>query len=406
MGHLWGMNTAPELSAAARHLAAMIRCPSVTPDTAGTLDYLVNALEPLGFACERVTFSDDGTPDVDNLYARLGTDGPHLMFAGHTDVVPAGNEAAWTLPPFAAEVRDGVMYGRGAVDMKGGIACFVAAVEAYMEKHGQPSGSVSFLITGDEEGPSVNGTDKLLKWAAERGERWDASIVGEPSNPEAIGDAIKNGRRGSLSGRIIVHGVQGHSAYPHLSDNPVRGMMDLLDALLAAPFDEGTEYFQPTNMEVTTVDVGNPAVNVIPAEAVAGFNIRFNDIWDEDSLKAEILARLDKGARAGRVRQDKNKPVAFSVEWVGRVSPVFLTSDTALVETLSAAIRATTNQQAELSTGGGTSDARFIKDYCPVVEFGLIGRTMHQTDERIALSDLDTLTAVYLEFLERWFAIA
>ena len=406
MGHLWGMNTAPELSAAARHLAAMIRCPSVTPDIAGTLDYLASALEPLGFACKRVTFSDDGTPDVDNLYARLGTDGPHLMFAGHTDVVPAGNEAAWTLPPFAAEVKDGMMYGRGAVDMKGGIACFVAAVEAYMEKHGAPAGSVSFLITGDEEGPSVNGTDKLLKWAAERGERWDASIVGEPSNPEAIGDAIKNGRRGSLSGRIIVHGVQGHSAYPHLSDNPVRGMMDLLDALLAAPFDEGTEYFQPTNMEVTTVDVGNPAVNVIPAEAVAGFNIRFNDIWDEDSLKAEILARLDKGARAGRVRQDKNKPVAFSVEWVGRVSPVFLTSDTALVETLSAAIRATTNKQAELSTGGGTSDARFIKDYCPVVEFGLIGRTMHQTDERIALSDLDTLTAVYLEFLERWFTIA
>ena len=406
MGHLWGMNTAPELSAAARHLAAMIRCPSVTPDTAGTLDYLAAALEPLGFACERVTFSDDDTPDVDNLYARLGTDGPHLMFAGHTDVVPAGNEAAWTLPPFAAEVKDGMMYGRGAVDMKGGIACFVAAVEAYVEKHGQPAGSVSFLITGDEEGPSVNGTDKLLKWAAERGERWDASIVGEPSNPEAIGDAIKNGRRGSLSGRIIVHGVQGHSAYPHLSDNPVRGMMDLLDALLAAPFDEGTEYFQPTNMEVTTVDVGNPAVNVIPAEAVAGFNIRFNDIWDEDSLKAEILARLDKGARAGRVRPDKGKPVAFSVEWVGRVSPVFLTSDTALVETLSAAIRATTNKQAELSTGGGTSDARFIKDYCPVVEFGLIGQTMHQTDERIALSDLDTLTAVYLEFLERWFAIA
>ena len=404
MGHLWGMNKAPELSAAARHLAAMIRCPSVTPDTAGTLDYLAKVLEQFGFACERVTFSDDDTPDVDNLYARLGSDGPHLMFAGHTDVVPAGDECAWTLPPFAAEVKDGVMYGRGAVDMKGGIACFIAAVDAYVEKHGRPSGSISLLITGDEEGPSVNGTDKLLQWAAEKGERWDASIVGEPSNPEAIGDVIKNGRRGSLSGRITVHGVQGHSAYPHLADNPVRGLMDLLDALLATPFDNGTEHFQPTNMEVTSVDVGNPAVNVIPAEATGSFNIRFNDTWDGDTLKAEILARLDRGARAARIRQDKGKPVAFSVEWVGRVSPVFLTGQTELVEKLSDAIRATTNKQAELSTGGGTSDARFIKDYCPVVEFGLVGQTMHQVDERVALSDLDTLTAVYLEFLERWFA--
>ena len=402
------MNKAPELSAAARHLAAMIRCPSVTPDTAGTLDYLAKVLEQLGFACERVTFSDDDTPDVDNLYARLGSDGPHLMFAGHTDVVPAGDESAWTLPPFAAEVKDGVMYGRGAVDMKGGIACFIAAVEAYLEKHGQPSGSISLLITGDEEGPSVNGTDKLLQWAAEKGERWDASIVGEPSNPEAIGDIIKNGRRGSLSGRITVHGVQGHSAYPHLADNPVRGLMDLLDALLATPFDNGTEHFQPTNMEVTSVDVGNPAVNVIPAEATGSFNIRFNDTWDGDTLKAEILARLEKGAKAARIRQsgDKGKktPVSYSIEWVGRVSPVFLTGQTELVEKLSDAIRATTNKQAELSTGGGTSDARFIKDYCPVVEFGLVGQTMHQVDERVALSDLDTLTAVYLEFLERWFA--
>ncbi|WP_075995431.1 succinyl-diaminopimelate desuccinylase [Salaquimonas pukyongi] len=398
------MNDYTGFPAAARHLAAMIRCPSVTPDTAGTLDYLEKVLAPLGFNCQRVTFSEAGTADVDNLYARLGSGSPHLMFAGHTDVVPAGEEAAWALPPFGAEVKDGVMYGRGAVDMKGGIACFIAAVEAYLEKHGKPDGSVSFLITGDEEGPSVNGTDKLLQWAAGKGERWDASIVGEPSNPEAIGDMIKNGRRGSLSGRITVHGVQGHSAYPHLADNPVRGLMDLLDALLATPFDEETDHFQPTNMEVTTVDVGNPAVNVIPADATAGFNIRFNDTWDGDSLKAEILSRLEKGAKASRIRHGKDAPVNYSVDWVGRVSPVFLTRETELVGKLSAAIADVTGRTPELSTGGGTSDARFIKDYCPVVEFGLIGQTMHQVDERIALSDLDTLTAVYLRFLEGWFS--
>ncbi len=399
-------DAASRLSLPAQILRDLVRCPSITPHEGGALAYLAGRSEQSGFCAERIIFSDTDTPDVENLYCRLGDTGPHLMFAGHTDVVPAGRDSDWSLPPFSGEVKDGVMFGRGTVDMKGGIACFLAAVEQFIERHGKPNGSISLLITGDEEGPSVNGTDKLLQWAAQKGERWDAAIVGEPSNPAAIGDAIKNGRRGSLSGRLTVKGIQGHSAYPHLADNPIRGMVDLLDALLATPFDEGTDQFQPTNLEVTSVDVGNPATNVIPAEAIAAFNIRFNDTWSGETLRAEILRRFEEGAKAARIRKGREEPVNFSVEWVGRVSPVFLTRDEKLVGTLSAAIESVTGRRPELSTGGGTSDARFIKDYCPVVEFGLVGQTMHQVDERTPLADLDTLTAVYLKFLEDWFGVS
>src|SRR5690606_25413664 len=236
------------------NLATLIRCPSVTPAEGGALTALSAMLQPLGFSTERVTFTDSGTPDIENLYARLSGNGPHLMFAGHTDVVPVGDGAAWTHPPFGAEIANGMMYGRGAVDMKGGIACFVAAVARLVERKRIPKGSVSLLITGDEEGPSINGTTKLLDWAARRGETWDAAIVGEPTNPDALGDMIKIGRRGSISGDLVVRGRQGHAAYPHLADNPVRGMMTLLEALLSPAFDEGTEDFQATNLEVTTVD--------------------------------------------------------------------------------------------------------------------------------------------------------
>lgn len=384
-------------------LAALIRCPSVTPAEGGALALLQSLLQPMGFAVERPVFSEAGTPDVENLYARLGGDGPHFLFAGHTDVVPPGDESRWTHPPFAGEIADGYIYGRGAVDMKGGIACFLAATARYIATHGNPPGSVSFLITGDEEGPSVNGTDKLLAWATARGEHWDACIVGEPSNPSFIGEAIKNGRRGSLSGRVIVEGVQGHSAYPHLADNPVNGLLDLLDALIATPFDEGTQYFQPTNLEITSVDVGNAATNVIPAKASAAFNIRFCNLWDGENVRAEIMRRLEAGSRAGRLRHGKEGPARYSVEWIGRVSPVFLTSDEALTGTLTSAIGAVTGATPLLSTGGGTSDARFIKDHCPVVEFGLVGQTMHQVDERAALAGLETLTQIYLKFLEEWF---
>lgn len=383
-------------------LRNLIRCPSITPEEGGALGYLETELTRLGFTVERVTFSDEGTPDVENLYARIGDTSPHIMFAGHTDVVPPGDFEDWSADPFSGEIRDGFMFGRGAVDMKGGIACFVAAVEAFLTEDFN-SGSISFLITGDEEGPSVNGTDKLLQWASAKGEVWDAAIVGEPSNPVTIGDAIKNGRRGSLSGKLVVHGTQGHSAYPHLADNPVRGLVDLLSSLLEQPFDQGTQYFQPTNLEVTSVDVGNPATNVIPANATASFNVRFNDTWTGETIRQEILDRFKKGASSARIRQGKEDDVQFEVDWVGRVSDVFITENEKLIRTLSSSVEKITGKEPELSTGGGTSDARFIKDYCPVVEFGLVGQTMHKVDECTPLSDLDILTDVYLEFLGNYF---
>ncbi|WP_313591819.1 succinyl-diaminopimelate desuccinylase [Agrobacterium cavarae] len=383
------------------NLAALIHCPSVTPAEGGALSLLDNLLSPLGFAVDRMVATEDGTPDVENLYARLGTDGPHLMFAGHTDVVPVGDEASWSHPPFAAEIAGGEMYGRGAVDMKGGIACFVAAIARHIEKHGKPQGSVSFLITGDEEGPSINGTSKLLEWAAAKGERWDACVVGEPTNPNQLGDMIKIGRRGSLSGRITVQGVQGHAAYPHLADNPIRGMLQLTQALMDPPFDHGTDNFQPSNLEVTTIDTGNAATNVIPARATASFNIRFNDTWTAETLRAEIIRRLDAAAADGALRPDRT-PVNYEIVWADRPSHVFLTRNNALISSLSGAVAEVTGLEPKLSTTGGTSDARFIKDYCPVVEFGLVGQTMHMVDERVAVADLETLTRIYETFIERW----
>lgn len=387
------------------NLAALIRCPSVTPAEGGALKLLDTLLSPLGFAVDRVMATEDGTPDVENLYARLGTEGPHLMFAGHTDVVPVGDEGAWSHPPFAAEISGGEMFGRGAVDMKGGIACFVAAIARHIEKHGKPAGSVSFLITGDEEGPSINGTSKLLEWAAAKGETWDACVVGEPTNPDQLGDMIKIGRRGSLSGRITVHGVQGHAAYPHLADNPVRGMLQLTQALMDPPFDNGTDNFQPSNLEVTTIDTGNAATNVIPAKASAAFNIRFNDTWTAETLRAEIIRRLDEAAASGPLRPDRS-PVRYDLVWADRPSHVFLTRNNALISSLSGAVAEVTGNEPKLSTTGGTSDARFIKDYCPVVEFGLVGQTMHMVDERVAVADLETLTKIYETFIEKWFGHA
>ena len=387
------------------NLATLIRCPSVTPAEGGALSALEAMLSPLGFTVERVMAKDEATPDIENLYARLGSDGPHLMFAGHTDVVPVGNEADWSHPPFSADIAGGEMFGRGAVDMKGGIACFVAAVARHIEKHGKPKGSLSFLITGDEEGPAINGTIKLLQWAAEKGERWDACLVGEPTNPDRLGDMIKIGRRGSVSGKITVHGVQGHAAYPHLADNPVRGMLALTQALMDPPFDAGTDNFQPSNLEVTTIDVGNPAVNVIPARATASFNIRFNDSWSAESVQAEIVARLERAATESPLRPGR-APVKYDIVWAERPSHVFLTHNEALISSLSGAVEAVVGRRPKLSTTGGTSDARYIKDYCPVVEFGLVGQTMHMVDERVAVTDLETLTRIYETFLERWFGNA
>jgi succinyl-diaminopimelate desuccinylase len=386
----------------ATNLATLIRCASVTPAEGGALSALEDMLRPLGFSVERPVFSEDGTPDIENLYARRSGNGPHLMFAGHTDVVPVGDEASWTHPPFAAEIAKGEMFGRGAVDMKGGIACFIAAVARHVEAKGGPKGSVSLLITGDEEGPAINGTTKLLDWAAAKGEKWDAAIVGEPTNPDTLGDMIKIGRRGSMSGSITVNGRQGHVAYPQLADNPVRGLMRLVDALLSPVFDKGTKDFQPTNLEVISIDVGNPATNVIPARATATFNIRFNDTWTAETVQAEIHNRLDQAAKRKKYRTAKT-PLDYELVWRDRPSHVFLTRDDKLIGTLRGSIKAAVGKEPVLSTSGGTSDARFIKDFCPVVEFGLVGKTMHMVDERVALSDLETLTRIYQRFIEDWF---
>ena len=384
------------------NLQTLIRCPSVTPAEGGALDALQAMLEPLGFTVSRMTASSPGTPDIENLYARIGTEGPHLMFAGHTDVVPVGTESDWNHPPFSAEIVDGMLYGRGAVDMKGGIACFVAAIARSIEENGPPKGSISLLITGDEEGPAVNGTIKLLEWAAAKGERWDACLVGEPTNPDKLGDMVKIGRRGSLSAEVTVFGTQGHAAYPHLADNPVRSIVRMADALMHPVFDHGTDNFQPSNLEVTSIDVDNSATNVIPAKATGRFNIRFNDTWTADSLKAEIERRLDEASKDPTLRPGRD-PARYEILWAERPSHVFLTQDDTLVASISDAIETVTQKRPQLSTTGGTSDARFIKDYCPVVEFGLVGQTMHMVDERVAVADLETLTRIYKTFIEQWF---
>jgi succinyl-diaminopimelate desuccinylase len=372
----------------------LIRCRSVTPDEGGALAYLQGLLSRAGFEVHRAVFAEPGTAPVDNLYARIGRSRPNLLFAGHTDVVPAGNEGAWSHPPFGGEIVGNRLYGRGAVDMKGGIACFVAAAIDYLAAHGgKPKGSISLLITGDEESVAVNGTVKLLKWAAERGESFDHCILGEPSNVGVLGDTIKAGRRGSLNGTLIVTGRQGHVAYPERADNPIRGLMSLM-AALQAPLDEGSEHFSPSHLEFTSVDVGNATVNLIPGEASARFNVRYNDRHSQTALKTLIEHRA-KVAAGGRVH--------YSFEWQPSNADVFVTKPGPFTELAVAAIADITGRQPKLSTSGGTSDARFIKNYCPVLEFGLVGQTMHQTDESTPVQDLVTLTAIYRRIVEKYF---
>src|SRR5215468_7765434 len=372
----------------------LILCRSVTPDEGGALAYLQGLLSRAGFEVHRAVFAEPGTAPVDNLYARIGTSRPNLLFAGHTDVVPPGKESAWSHPPFAGEIAGDRLYGRGAVDMKGGIACFVAAALDYVAAHGgTPKGSISFLITGDEESVAINGTVKLLKWATERGETFDHCILGEPSNVEVLGDTIKAGRRGSLNGTLIVNGRQGHVAYPERADNPIRGLVTLI-AALQAPLDEGSEYFSPSHLEFTSIDVGNTTVNLIPGEARARFNIRYNDRHSQTALKT-LIERRAKAAAAGRLR--------YTFDWQPSNADVFVTKPSPFTELAVAAIADVTGRQPKLSTSGGTSDARFIKNYCPVLEFGLVGQTMHQTDESTPVQDLVTLTAIYRRIVEKYF---
>jgi succinyl-diaminopimelate desuccinylase len=375
---------------------ALVRCPSVTPEEGGALALLDSVLSDAGFAVQRPVFGAPGMPDIENLYARIGTEGPVLVIAGHTDVVPVGDEAAWTREPFAGTIENGLLYGRGACDMKGGLAAMVAAAIRFRRENPDAPGSIAFLITGDEEGPAVNGTVKLLAWAHARGERFDHCLLGEPTNPAAMSDMIKIGRRGSLTGMLTVHGTQGHVGYPHLADNPIRGMVRLLAALDATPLDGGTKHFDPSNLEVTTLDVGNPATNVVPAQARAVFNIRFNDLWTPETLAAEIGRRLREAA-GNRVRHE--------IVFQPTNAVAFLTEPGAFVSMVADAVEAETGKRPALSTTGGTSDARFIKSYCPVVEYGVVGRTMHQIDECVAVADLATLERITHRLLAAYFAV-
>ncbi|MBM9401333.1 succinyl-diaminopimelate desuccinylase [Gluconacetobacter azotocaptans] len=364
----------------------LIRAPSVTPDDGGAIGVLATALRGLGFDIVDLPFGE-GAARTPNLFARLGRGSPHLCFAGHTDVVPAG-EQGWTSGPFDAVIRDGRLYGRGACDMKGGIAAFVGAIDRYLSDGRPLAGSISLLITGDEEGPATHGTVRVLEWMRDHGQIPDFCLVGEPTNPEHLGDVIKIGRRGSLNARIVVPGIQGHVAYPHRADNPVHRLLAILAELTAVPLDDGTQWFEASSLQVTSIDVGNSATNVIPGRAEARLNIRFNDLHTGQGL-AEWIASVCR-THAPAAEAD----VRISGE-------AFLTQPTAEVDMLVAAIRAVTGREPRLDTGGGTSDARFISRYCPVAEFGLVGASMHKVDEHASVADLEELTDIYASFLER-----
>lgn len=373
---------------------ALIRCPSVTPADEGAQAVLVRALEPAGFTCTSLPFSQPGTADVDNLFARIGSRRPHLCFAGHTDVVPAGDDSSWTHPPFAAEVADGALYGRGACDMKSSLAAFAVAARDYLADHADLTGSISLLVTGDEEGPAINGTAKVLEWMAANDHVPDHCVVGEPTSSQRLGDAIKVGRRGSLHVQIQWQGVQGHSAYPHLAVNPVAALARLADRLASTPLDEGSAGFDPSTLALTTFDTGNPAHNVIPERASVRLNIRFNDLHTAQDLRQRITRACEavRGEFGG----------SFEISVVEGADS-FLTQCPQLIEVVGGAVRKVCGISPILSTSGGTSDARFIKDYCPVVELGPTNATIHQVDERIALDELDRLRQVYALLIDDYF---
>jgi len=384
----------PASSSALALLKQLIRCPSVTPKEAGALDVVEAFLSRYGFTCTRMVFEGDNSYPVDNLFASRGNSGRHLLFGGHTDVVPAGNETLWSHHPFAADEADGHIWGRGAVDMKSGVAAFCAAAAMTVESGDADAGTISLAITNDEEADAINGSEKLLKWAANRGHSFDFAIVGEPSSSRVLGDNIKIGRRGSISGVVTIRGKQGHSAYPERASNPVPVLADLGVLLSNTKLDEGSEHFQASNLEVTSIDVANGATNVIPAEGHLSFNIRFNDLWSAQRIRAWIEQRLDEVKREG-----------FQLNWaqLGALAHSFVSPLSPDVKGVQNAVRAITGLTPDLATFGGTSDARFIARYCPVVECGLVGTTMHQTDERVEIVQLENLTKIYVEFLRNFF---
>lgn len=383
--------------------AELIRCPSVTPSDEGALDLLEKVLTEIGFTCTRLPFQEPDTARVDNLYARLGDAAPHICFAGHTDVVPVGAADNWQKDPFSGEISDDKLWGRGAADMKGAIAAFVAATADYLSQNGKPKGSISLLITGDEEGPSVNGTIKMLDWLSTQQEVIDDCIVGEPTNPETLGEMIKIGRRGSVNTTVTIEGIQGHVAYPHRAANPVPHLVQLLERLITAKLDDGTPHFQPSNLELTGFDVGNAVTNVIPALAQARFNIRYNDIWSRDTITDWINENLNAAHDALNNAIDGENKFSLTVD-INHSGEAFLTPTGTLSELAVGAVEKTLGMTPELSTSGGTSDARFIKDHARVIEFGLVGKTMHKVDEHVRVNDIQSLTKIYQEILSGYFS--
>lgn len=383
--------------------AELIRCPSVTPSDAGALDLLEKVLTEIGFTCTRLPFQEPDTARVDNLYARLGDAAPHICFAGHTDVVPVGAADNWQKDPFSGDISDDKLWGRGAADMKGAIAAFVAATADYLSQNGKPKGSISLLITGDEEGPSVNGTIKMLDWLSTQQEVIDDCIVGEPTNPETLGEMIKIGRRGSVNTTVTIEGIQGHVAYPHRAANPVPHLVQLLERLITAKLDDGTPHFQPSNLELTGFDVGNAVTNVIPALAQARFNIRYNDIWSRDTITDWINENLNAAHDALNNAIDGENKFSLTVD-INHSGEAFLTPTGTLSELAVGAVEKTLGMTPKLSTSGGTSDARFIKDHARVIEFGLVGKTMHKVDEHVRVNDIQSLTKIYQEILSGYFS--
>ena len=368
----------------------LVRFRSITPDDAGAQEYLIGLLRPLGFEIHELPFDGNGSYPVKNFFARRGSASPHLCFAGHTDVVPPGDESAWSVPPFAGELRGDSVIGRGASDMKGNIAAFVAALSEWLAQGGGAKGSISLLITGDEEKDAVNGTVRVLEWMAENNHLPDACLVGEPSNPDFIGQELKIGRRGSLTGHLTVRGRQGHVAYPDRAANPLPRLVAYLETLSNFIFDKGSAFFPPSNLEITTIDVGNNACNVIPAQGKASFNIRFSDRWTQEALEQKIRYLLDG--------IDPDYELVFN-----RGAHSFLTQPGEWSGLVAGAVEHCTGQRPAMSTGGGTSDARFFAQYCPVVEFGMVNKSIHQVDEFCTLAELEQCVAIYQEILKRYF---
>jgi succinyl-diaminopimelate desuccinylase len=371
----------------------LIQCKSITPKSEGSLDIIISYLEPLGFNCERIDFGE-GIEKVENLYARFGTIEPNIAFAGHVDVVPTGDINNWSINPFGGEVKEGKVWGRGAADMKSGIAAFIAAVSDFLKdnKNLKDFGSISFIITSDEEGKAINGTKKVVDWLKAKSETISGCIVGEPTNVTRMGDTLKIGRRGSFTGSLTVTGIQGHVGYPHLAENPINSLLKMLEPFSKIYLDEGTKDFQPSSIMITSIDVNNDASNVIPGEVKAKFNIRFNTLHSASSLKAMLE------------KQFSDVTSNYKFDFFCNAEP-FLTNDDFLKTTLQKAIQKVVNINPEKSTSGGTSDARFISKICPVIEFGLVGKTMHKIDENVEVNDIINLTKIYNQFLFNYFGV-